>query len=49
MDHLKKLKFELLELHKQYYEKSAKELMDLHKEKAFNKSLEEIRKELKKH
>ena len=49
VDHLKKKKskFELLDLRKQYYEKSGKELMNLHIEKAFDKSLKEIRKELK--
>ena len=49
MDHLKKKKskFELLDLRKQYYEKSGKELMNLYIEKAFDKSLKEIRKELK--
>ena len=50
MDHLKKKsKFELLDLRKLYYGKSGKELMNLHIEKAFGKSLKEIRKDLKKH
>ena len=48
-DYLNESKSELLNLHKQYCGKSSKELMDLHIEKAFNKSLKEIRKKLKKH
>ena len=45
VDYLNKSR--LLDLHKRYYGKSSKELLDLYVKKAFNKSLKEIRKELK--
>ena len=47
IDYLKESKSELIDLHGQYYGKSEYELMDLHIEKAFSKSLKEIKKGLK--
>ena len=50
MDHQKnKSKFESLDLRKQYYGKSGKELMNLHIDKAFDKSLKKNKKRAKKH
>ena len=49
IDYLNESKSGLLNLHNRYYGKLSKELMDLHIEKAFSKSLKEIRKELKIH
>ena len=46
-EYLNESKYGLLDLHKRYYGKLSKELMDLHIEKVFNKSLKEKRKELK--
>ena len=49
IDYLQKQKSGLLDLHRQYCGQSVKALMDLHIEKVFCKSPEEIRKELNKH
>ena len=44
IDYLKESKSELIDLHGRYNGKSEYELMDLHIEKVFSKSLREIRK-----
>lgn len=48
IDYLQKSKSGVLDLHRRYCGQSVKELMDLHIEKVFCKSPEEIRKELNK-